>query len=115
MKMLGKMVPYIISMMMKKTDTVLYPAVEAQVPDRFRGALKFHPERCVGCKLCARVCPANAIEIVKVADKEFKAIVHLDRCIFCGQCVDSCNKDALENTKAFELARPDRASLEVEI
>ena len=115
MKFFGKMTPDLLTMLGKKTDTVLYPQVKLQVPDRFRGALKFHRERCVGCKLCMRVCPSQAITIEKVADKEYKAIVHMDKCIFCGQCVDSCNKDALENTNNFELACSDRASLDWEI
>ena len=62
-----------------------------------------------------RVCPDNAITIEKVADKHFKAIVHLDKCLYCGQCVDTCNKDALENTQNFELASADKKSLTVEI
>jgi len=115
MKFSGKMLPYLLKMMMKKTDTVLYPSVEAHVRSRFRGSLKFDSEKCIGCKLCVRVCPSNAIEIIKVEDKLFKAVVRLDKCIFCGQCVDTCPKDALKNTKDFELARPDRASLTVEI
>ncbi len=115
MKFLGTMVPYLLRMLPQKASTELYPAVPAQVPEHFRGALKFTPERCVGCKLCMRVCPADAIEIIKVADKEFKAVVQMDKCIFCGQCVESCNKDALENTAQFELASADKASLKREI
>lgn len=115
MKTMGKMVPYLLGMMTKKTDTVLYPAVQAKVPDNFRGALKFTAERCVGCKLCMKVCPSNAIVIEKIADKQFKAIVKMDKCIYCAQCVDSCNKDALENTAQFELASADKDSLKVEI
>ncbi len=55
-------------------------------------------------------CPSNAIEIIKVADKEFKAVLHLDKCIYCGQCADSCNKDALHCSSEFELAGFDRKS-----
>ena len=115
MNVLGKMVPYLLNMMTKKTNTVLYPFVGAQVPDRFRGTLKFHGDKCVGCKICERVCPADALDIVKTGDKAYKAVLRLDECIFCGQCVDSCNKDALENTAVFELASSDKASLTVEI
>ncbi len=117
MKTLGTMVPYLLKMLGKKPGTIMYPAVPAKVAEGFRGALKFDSEKCVGCKLCSRVCPANAIEIEKVEgeEKKFKAIVKMDKCVFCGQCVDSCNKKALENTTAFELAASDRASMRVEI
>lgn len=117
MKSAGKMVPYLLSMLVKKPSTIKYPFVKAEVAKDFRGALKFDKEKCIGCKICTRVCPSNAIEIEKVADKEkeFKAIVLMDKCIFCGQCVDSCPKKALENTKEFELASLDRKSLKKEI
>ncbi len=115
MKSMGRMIPHILRMFTKKTDTVQYPYVHAQVADRFRGMLKFNAERCVGCKLCVRVCPADAIRIEAVGEKQYKATVHLEKCIFCGQCVDSCNKGALENTASFELASGDKDSLEVEI
>ena len=112
---MGKMVPYLLKMMRTKTETVLYPDVKNPMPENFRGALKFDADRCVGCKLCAKVCPAGAIQIEPVAEKQFKAIVFFDKCLFCGQCVDSCRKEAICNTDEFELATPDRASLKVEL
>ena len=115
MKIFGKMIPSLLGMMGKKTNTVRYPYIQAAVSDRFRGALRFHGDRCVGCKLCERVCPSDAIYIREEGEKKYKATVLLAKCIFCGQCVDSCHKGALENTTGFELATSDKASLKVEI
>jgi formate hydrogenlyase subunit 6/NADH:ubiquinone oxidoreductase subunit I len=97
----------------QKPATVLYPEVKVEMPRDFRGKIRFHAARCVGCKLCQKDCPACAIEIEKVGEKRFQAVFHLDRCIFCAQCVDSCNKDALEATTEYELATLDRSTLRV--
>lgn len=114
---MGKMIPYIMQMLVKKPDTTLYPAVKAHVEEHFRGALKFEQPKCIGCKICMKVCPSNAIEIARVSETEkvFQAYVQMDRCIFCGQCVESCPKKALENTENFELASTDKKSLKVAI
>lgn len=117
MKTMGKMIPMLMRMLLKKPETNLYPAVRPHVEEHFRGALKFDQPKCIGCKICTRVCPSNAIEIVRVSETEkvFQAYVRMDRCIFCGQCVDSCPKKALENTENFELASTDKNSLKVAI
>lgn len=113
----GKMIPYLMGMLVHKTATVNYPAKPAVVPPNFRGALRFDQDTCIGCKMCERVCPADAIRIIKVEgeEKKFKARLHLDRCIFCAQCVDSCPKKSLHSTDRFELATRDKSSLEVDI
>jgi formate hydrogenlyase subunit 6/NADH:ubiquinone oxidoreductase subunit I len=111
----GKMFSTVMGSIFHKPATVLYPFVKIEVVDKFRGKLKFDQEKCIGCKICMRDCPSDAIEIEKVAEKKFKAIVSLDKCIYCGQCTDSCPKDALEMTKDFELAQLDRKKLRVEI
>jgi len=113
----GKMFPYMMKMLVQKPDTIDYPHHHAHVAEHFRGALKFEQDKCIGCKLCTRVCPANAISIEKVPDEEkkYKAIVFMDKCIFCGQCVDSCPKKALHNSEDFELASMSRDKLRREI
>jgi formate hydrogenlyase subunit 6/NADH:ubiquinone oxidoreductase subunit I len=111
----GRMVSLVLNSVVHKPATTLYPFFKREVVDNFRGKLKFTQDRCNGCKLCMKDCPSNAIDIVKVEEKKFKAVLSLDKCIFCGQCVDSCAKDALEMTKDYELANFNRKSLQVEI
>jgi len=47
-------------------------------------------DKCVGCGLCLKVCPVDAIKLV---DK--KAIIDLDKCTLCGACPDSCKFEAI--------------------
>lgn len=111
----GKMVPFVLKMLAKKPATVSYPADKAEMPENFRGKLEFDASKCVGCNLCVKDCPAKAIEIEKVGEKQFKARVYLDRCIYCGQCTESCVRKALKCTKCFELAQLKRDKLKVDI
>ena len=112
MKRPGKMMKAVLGSIFKKPATTRYPFVKLLMPDKFRGKLKFYPERCIGCKMCMRDCPSNAINIKKVGDK-FECEIDLGKCIYCAQCVDSCPKKALESTKDFELASIDRNKLKV--
>jgi len=111
----GKMIRQVLKSIFKKPATTKYPyeKVKTEMPDKFRGRLLFHPERCVGCKLCMRDCPSGAINIKKVGTSQFECEIDLGKCIYCGQCVDSCLKKALEMTKEFELASLDRKKLKV--
>jgi len=55
--------------------------------------LKYHiiPEKCVGCTLCARVCPVSCIS------GEPRKVHEIDqsRCIHCGQCMAKCRFEAI--------------------
>jgi formate hydrogenlyase subunit 6/NADH:ubiquinone oxidoreductase subunit I len=111
----GKMLLEVLGEVTRKPATLLYPAEKVPMPPRFRGRLVFHAAKCIGCKLCMKDCPSEAITINKLGDKLFEAIIDLDRCVFCGQCVDSCNQDALDITGEYELASMDKAKLKVRI
>jgi formate hydrogenlyase subunit 6/NADH:ubiquinone oxidoreductase subunit I len=115
MKKPGKMIAEVLRHVLKKPATSKYPFEKAVKPAKFRGKLVFHADKCIGCRICMKDCPAKAITINKVGEKQFEAIVDLDKCIYCAQCVDSCPKKALEASPEFELAALDHRSLKVKI
>ena len=53
------------------------------------------PDTCIGCKLCLKHCPANAIVVneageVKPGKKLPYVVIDQSKCIKCGACIDSC-------------------------
>lgn len=83
----------------------LVPPVE--VGERFRGRLNYDRSACIGCKLCIRVCPANATEYIP---DEKKIMIHTDRCCFCAQCTEICPVKCLSMSREFLISSYDRKS-----
>lgn len=75
---------------------------------RFRGKVGYDKGLCIGCGMCMKVCPANAIHWSP--DEPKKIIIHNDRCCFCAQCNDICPVDALSMTRDFAISSYDRKS-----
>ncbi|NIR39789.1 MAG: NADH-quinone oxidoreductase subunit NuoI, partial [Actinobacteria bacterium] len=77
-------------------------------------------EKCIGCELCAGVCPANCI-YVRGADNDpddptspgerygFVYEINYLRCIHCDLCVEACPTEAITESKLFEFSFTNRA------
>ena len=89
---IGTMFQDILESFFKKHATTLYPGERIAPPQRYRGVLSYTPSACIGCSLCVKDCPSDAIELIILdrAAKKYVVKYHMDRCIYCGQCVVNC-------------------------
>lgn len=103
----GAMVGDVFGSLFRRSATRRYPFERQLAPERLRGTLLWDAEKCTGCSLCVKDCPAQALEVFLV-DKAEKRVVlryHLDRCTYCAQCVVSCRQNALAmSSDNWELA-----------
>ncbi len=49
------------------------------------------PEKCVGCEMCKKVCPVDAI----TGEKKSVHKIDPEKCIKCGACMDACKFEAI--------------------
>ena len=105
----------------KKKKTINYPFEKGSISPRFRGehALRRYPdgeERCIACKLCEAVCPAQAITIENEerpggSRKTTRYDIDMIKCIYCGLCEESCPVDAIVQGPNFEFSTETREEL----
>lgn len=111
----------------KKPVTIRYPEEKRVLPERSRGRhylTKWQDgkERCVGCELCAIVCPSQAIYVKPAQNdpenpnshgeryaSDFQ--INMLRCIYCGYCEEACPTGAIILSNEFELSGYTRDSL----
>jgi formate hydrogenlyase subunit 6/NADH:ubiquinone oxidoreductase subunit I len=116
MMRIGSMLSDIMRSLVRKPFTVRYPFVARPAPERTRGSLEWDREKCNGCMLCAKDCPADAIQVTVVdrAAKKFRFSYRTDRCVYCGQCVISCRPGALSMSPVrWHLSSPTKESFVV--
>ena len=101
--------------------TVQYPEEKTPQGHRFRGlhALRRYPngeERCIACKLCEAICPAQAITIEAEPREDgsrrtTRYDIDMTKCIYCGFCEEACPVDAIVEGPNFEFAAETREEL----
>ena len=99
----------------KPKATLNYPFEKGSLSPRFRGelALRRYPngeERCIACKLCEAICPAQAITIEAGPRRDdgtrrtTRFDVDMMKCIYCGFCQEACPVEAIVLGPNFEFA-----------
>ena len=101
--------------------TVQYPEERTPQSNRFRGlhALRRYAngeERCIACKLCEAVCPAQAITIDAEPREDgsrrtTRYDIDMTKCIYCGFCQEACPVDAIVEGPNFEFSTETREEL----
>jgi NADH-quinone oxidoreductase subunit I len=107
--------------MFKRKVTLNYPYEKGPQSPRFRGehALRRYPngeERCIACKLCEAVCPAQCIVIESEprpdgSRRTTRYDIDMTKCIYCGLCEEACPVDAIVLGPNMEFAAETRAEL----
>jgi len=105
----------------KRKVTLNYPHEKGPLSPRFRGehALRRYPngeERCIACKLCEAICPAQAITIEAEPREDgsrrtTRYDIDMTKCIYCGFCQEACPVDAIVEGPNFEFATETREEL----
>ena len=75
--------------------------------------------RCVGCELCAEICPAGCIRVQVQSGRTEEAgsgsveafEIDMARCLYCGLCEEACPAFAVAMTPLVEIAAAERAGL----
>ncbi|MCL4559037.1 MAG: 4Fe-4S binding protein [Chloroflexi bacterium] len=104
---IGAMFGDVFQSMFKRPATERYPFERRPAPENLRGELFFDAAKCVGCALCVKECPSEALELITIdkAAKRFVIRYHVDRCTFCAQCVQNCRFKCLSlSNEKWELA-----------
>ena len=105
----------------KPKVTIDYPYEKSPISPRFKGehALRRYEngeERCIACKLCEAICPAQAIVIESEPREDgsrrtTRYDIDMTKCIYCGLCQEACPVDAIVEGPNFELATETHAEL----
>lgn len=83
--------------------TEAFPFAPAPTPKKLRGRISFNATNCEGCRICEKVCPANAIRFARTPEGMTFDCWH-STCVFCGNCEFYCPTDAIQQTNDWHLS-----------
>ena len=100
--------------------TFQYPIEKIQISQRYRAIHKLlrfmesENERCIGCGLCEKICPAKCIRMDTTTSESGRKkvpqyTINFGRCIYCGYCADVCPELAIVHGNRYENATEQRA------
>lgn len=103
-----------LSYFFRESVTLNYPFEKGPLSSRFRGEHLLRrymtgEERCIACKLCEAICPAQAITIeaeprLDGSRRTLSYDLDMTKCIYCGFCQEACPVDAIVEGPNFEFS-----------
>ncbi len=97
-------------------ETYQFPNERKPIPERFRGVLSFHPEICISCEMCVRVCPSDVISMEWARNEQTKKKdllwyqIDFAKCNVCRLCEEVCptKVKSIHHSNEFEILFDDR-------
>ena len=95
-----------MAQLFSKPSTIAFPAAPSPAKPNYRGRIVFHPDKCISCNMCERVCAGQAITHTSEPCEEGERITrqfYLGSCTFCSHCASFCTHGAIELSDDYHM------------
>ena len=96
-----------VTKLFSKPSCAMYPFQPSEAAPNYRGRIVFHPETCINCNMCERVCAGGAITHSSVKNEDGDDVItrsfDLGSCTFCSTCADFCTRHSIELTQDYHM------------
>jgi ech hydrogenase subunit F len=101
----------VVTNLLTKSSTRLYPIAVRGHFEGFRGTLVCNVDECIFCRTCMIKCPSQCIT---VDNKAGTWICDAMACVYCGVCVDVCPTSCLSMTKEHRPVATERQTISLQ-